>query len=389
MSLKLKLLIDYYVGGLAHALLKLPTILLGMIMRRDHDLAHCSSVTVIKMLGGGSLVIAYPVLLALKQFGRVRRLRLVTSPAGRPFGEMLGVFDEIITLRDQSLATLALDSLGAIRRLFGCDAIIDLEIHSRLTTVFSLFTCARNRVGFYTGMSFWRRNLSSHLLFRNVSNGIYDSYDQLATLFGAAVPEFRTCSSTFRSHLALPASHQAASPMRLGIAPCCSGLSSERTLRAAEWVEVLARGVADGDIATPCQVHLFGAPSDREGLDELGRLLVGALPGLAIVNHAGEKLRDSVTLLDTLDRVYCIDSALLHFARLLGKPTVSFWGPTDPRVQLRPSAVALETTNYAKLSCSPCVHAVDRPPCRGNNLCMRLAANPRAREGRNPLWVIQ
>jgi ADP-heptose:LPS heptosyltransferase len=388
MNLRLKLLIDYYAGGLIHALLKLPTILLGKIMRRDHELVHCSSITIIKMLGGGSLVVAYPALLALKQSGQARRLRLVASPAVRPFGEMLGVFDEIVTIRDQSLAALVFDSLRAIRRLFGCEAIIDMEIHSRLTTVFALLTCARNRVGFYSGMSFWRRNLSTHLLFCNISNGIYDFYDQLAALFGAEVPDFETCSSTFRSHLKLPASRPPAS-MKLGVAPCCSGLSNERTLHSAEWVRIFQRAVASGDIATPCEVSLFGAPSDRATLDELGRLLSAALPGLETVNHAGKKLPESVALLDSLDRVYCIDSALLHFARLIGKPTVSFWGPTDPRVLLRPSAIAPETVHYAKLTCSPCVHVANRPPCQGNNLCMRLAANPQSPENRNPIWNIQ
>jgi heptosyltransferase-2 len=210
----------------------------------------------------------------------------------------------------------------------------------------------------------------------------------LAALFGAGVPDFRTCSDTFRSHLALPASRPAAAP-RLGIAPCCSGLSNERTLHAAEWVHIFERAVASGDIATPCEVHLFGAPPDRATLDELGRLLSAALPGLETINHAGRKLPESVALLDSLDRVYCIDSALLHFARLMGKPTVSFWGPTDPRVLLRPASIAPETVNYAKLSCSPCVHVVDRLPCEGNNLCMRLAANPQSQESRNPLWVIR
>ena len=388
MNLKLKLLIDYYAGSLMHALLKLPTIALGMILRRDHVLTRCSSIAVVKLLGGGSLVVAYPALLALKQSGQGRRLRLVASPAVRPFGESLGVFDEIVTIRDHSLAALGLDSLRAIRRLFACEAIIDLEIHSRLTTVFALLTCARNRVGFYSSMSFWRRKLSTHLLFCNVSNGIYDSYDQLAALFGAEVPSFGTCSETFRSHLPPPVSRPRAA-MRLGIAPCCSGLSNERTLRSAEWVQVFERALASGEIATPCEVHLFGAPSDRTALDELGRLLSEALPGLEMINHAGKTLPESVALLDSLDRVYCIDSALLHFARLMGKPTVSFWGPTDPRVLLRPSSIAPETVHYAKLTCSPCVHVVDRPPCEGNNLCMRLAANPQSRESRNPLWVIQ
>jgi ADP-heptose:LPS heptosyltransferase len=389
MNLRRRLILDYYVGGLLHVLLKGPTILLGKILHRDHDLQHCSDVTILKMLGGGSLAIAYPALLALKRSGRIRRLRLLTSPGVRPFGETLGLFDEIIVIRDNSLFATVIDSFSAIIRLFHCDAIVDLEIHSRLTTVFALLTCAVNRVGFYTAISFWRKGLSTQLLFCNTSNGIYDNYDQLAALFGAELPSFADCSTTFRTALGLAASPQT-DPLRprIGVAPCCSGLSSERTLQPKEWVEAIGRYMPPGDANTPVELHLFGAPSDRRGLDELGVILSAVHPRLEVVNHAGKKLQESVLLLDRLDRIFFIDSALLHFARMLGKPTVSFFGPTDPRVLLRPTALALETVHYFKLSCSPCVHVSDKPPCAGNNICMRFALNPREDADRNPAWVI-
>jgi ADP-heptose:LPS heptosyltransferase len=389
MNLRRRLILDYYVGGLLHFLLKGPTILLGKILHRNHSLSDCSDVTIMKMLGGGSLAIAYPSLLALKRSSRIRRLRLVTSPGVRPFGEALGLFDEIVVIRDNSVFGTAIDSLSALRKLFHCDALVDLEIHSRLTTVFSLLTCAVNRVGFYTAISFWRKGLSTHLLFCNISNGIYDNYDQLAALFGAELPDFRDCSATFRAALGLGAPQQPDPHRpRLGVAPCCSGLSSERTLRADEWVEVIRRNMPPGDAMAPVELHLFGAPSDRRGLDELGAKLSAAHPRLAIVNHAGKNLRESVMLLDKLDRIFFIDSALLHFARMLGKPTVSFFGPTDPRVLLRPTGLAPETVHYFKLSCSPCVHVSDKPPCGGNNICMRFAINPREDADRNPAWVI-
>jgi ADP-heptose:LPS heptosyltransferase len=389
MNLRRRLILDYYFGGLLHVLLKGPTILLGKILHRNHHLSHCSDVTIMKILGGGSLAIAYPALLALKRSGRIRRLRLLTSPGVRPFGETLGLFDEIIVIRDNSLWATAIDSLSAIRKLFHCDAIVDLEIHSRLTTVFALLTCAVNRVGFYTAISFWRKGISTHLLFCNISNGIYDNYDQLAALFGAELPTFAECSTAFRAALGLSAPSQTGTPRpRIGVAPCCSGLSSERTLLPKEWVEVIGRYMPPGDSSTPVELHLFGAPSDRRGLDELGSTLRAAHPRLETVNHAGKKLRESVLLLDGLDRIFFIDSALLHFARMLGKSTVSFFGPTDPRVLLRPATLAPETVHYFKLSCSPCVHVSDKPPCGGNNICMRFALNPREDADRNPAWVI-
>ena len=154
-----------------------------------------------------------------------------------------------------------------------------------------------------------------------------------------------------------------------------------------EWVEVIGHNMPEG-AKRQIELNLFGAPSDKAALDTLGGMLSAAYPQLTIVNLAGKDLRESVLALDRMDRLFFIDSALLHFARLLGKPAASFWGPTDPSVLLRPSGLAPEVVHYVKLSCSPCVHVAQKPPCGGNNICMRLAVDPEADVDRNPLWVI-
>jgi len=385
MNLRIRLLLDFYFGGFLHAILRIPTILLGKLMGRNHDLTACRNIAVMKLLGGGSLVIAYPALLALKRLPHVDKLILVTTPAIRPFGETLGVFDEIVLVREGSLLHLAIDSLAAIRRLFRYDAIVDLEIHSRLTTVFSLITCARNRVGFFTSISFWRRGISTHLLFCNVSNGIYYSYDQVAEIFGTTPVSEQDCRETFRSRLNLTGPDT--SETHLAIAPTCSGLSRERMLEPAEWVLILEKRLSkfSGNV----RIHLMGGPADMAVLNNMRELFATRLH-LDVVNHAGKlKLAESVTMLAGMTEVLCIDSALLHFSRLLGMPTVSYWGPTDPRVLARPrSDNQLDEIHYMKLPCSPCIHVSHQPPCKGNNICMRLAANPQAAVPLNPPWVL-
>lgn len=389
MQLRHKLVLDYYLGTLLHVILKPLVLLLGRILGRDHDLKKCTSVTVIKMLGGGSLVIAYPALLAIKKEPRIQKLRLLTTPAVRPFAEALGIFDEVIVIRDSSLTTTLVDSLGAIRKLFRCDAIVDLEIHSRFTTVFSLLTCAVNRIGFYTRNSYWRKPLSSHLLFCNAFSGIYYFYDQIAVLLGAAIPDFNQCYTEFRSTIGEAA--RATDPRRLliALAPCCSDLAAERMLEHHEWLEVLRRRLCREDAPGDVEISLLGAPGDRASLDELAAFIGGAFPAVKTVNLAGKtSLTESVRRIARSDELFCIDSALLHFGRLLGIPTVSFWGPTDPNSLLRPWPDARDEVHYTKLPCSPCVHIADEPPCMGHNICMRLAVNPDSPEDRNPPWIV-
>ena len=389
MNLRSKLFLDYYFGGFLHAVLRIPTILLGKLLRRDHDLSGCREIAILKLLGGGSLVIAYPALLALRRLPCLEKLTLITTPAIAPFGALLGVFDEIVIVRDdQGLLTLAVDSVQAFRKFFRHDALIDLEIHSRLTTVFALLTAARNRIGFFTGISFWRRYLNTHLLFCNITNGIYDFYDQLAVLFGASPVDAGECEREFRSRLGEYGF--AGDLLRLAIAPACSGLSRERMLRHEEWVDVVAHRIAQCEPAV-AELHLLGAPADRAEIEQMATLLDERFQGRAVVrNHAGKtSLQESVRIIAAMDEVLCIDSALLHFSRLLGRRTVSFWGPTDPRTLLRPSSSGLDEIHYVKIPCSPCVHMSHQPPCKGQNICMRLAVDPAAPVPRNQPWVLK
>jgi ADP-heptose:LPS heptosyltransferase len=388
MRLRDKLILDYYVGSLLHAVLKPPTVLLGRLLRRNHELGAVSEVTVVKMLGGGSLVIAYPALLALKRAPGIRRLRLLTTPAVQPFAESLGLFDELIVIRDDSLGHIAGDSIRALRRLFRTDAVVDLEIHSRLTTVFSLLTCARNRVGFYTSNSFWRRRISTHLLFCNPANGIFESYDQVARLFGGTIPDPVACRWTFRAAIGAPAAAGGAATLQLALAPCCSDLSPERRLRTSEWLTILTRRLGQGGMGA-VDLHLLGGRDDRPYLEELGAAIKGRWPAAGVWNHAGEiNLAESVRRVSACHELFSIDSALLHYGRLLGVRTISFWGPTDPGSLLRPEPGAAEEVHYRKLSCSPCVHLTQQPPCGGNNLCMRLAADPGLTLDMNPTWMV-
>ena len=335
-------------------------------------------------------MIAYPALLALRRLPGLEKLTLITTPSIRPFGELLGIFDEIIVVRDnRGLLTLAVDSLQAFRKLFRYDALVDLEIHSRLTTVFSLLTAARNRLGFFTDISYWRRHLNTHLLFCNTSNGIYLFYDQLAAVFGTLPVEGAECEREFRSRLG-EHEFKTVDSTRIAIAPACSGLSRERMLRREEWVDIVARRIAGLRSETGVELHLLGAPSDREDLAQMATLLDARFMGRATVyNHAGEtNLRESVRIVAAMQEVLCIDSAILHFSRLLGRRTVSFWGPTDPRTLIRPNPGDLDEISYVKISCSPCVHVSNQPPCRGQNICMRLAFDPAASLPRNQPWVL-
>src|SRR5207248_1413727 len=69
------------------------------------------------------------------------------------------------------------------------------------------------------------------------------------------------------------------------------------------------------------------------------------------------------------DVVLSNDSGPMHMAMALNRPTVCLFGPAHPdQYGIENESV---TSFYAAVPCSPCVHEVDKPPCRGDNVCMQ------------------
>ena len=105
-KLKTKNLIDYYLGGGLLLFLKPLVIVFGKILQRNHELKIKDKICFIKMLGGGSLVIALPSLLSLKKKYANTEFILITTFAVKPFAEIVNVFDKIIVIDDRTFLKL-------------------------------------------------------------------------------------------------------------------------------------------------------------------------------------------------------------------------------------------------------------------------------------------
>jgi len=386
LKLRAKQRLDAFAGGLAILLLKPLTRLLGLVLRRDHDIRPKGDIVILKMLGGGSLVLAYPALLGLRRAYPDRRLRLVCTGATRPFAELLGLFDEIHSVDDGgSLFRLVGSSLAALRAVFRCDTIIDLEVYSRLSTIFCLLTLARNRISFYLDTAYWRRGLATHLFYFDRDGSAPQHYAQIARELGATIPDAEESRASFRAANGLAAERAAVTkPERIGLACFCSDLALERMFSAGEWGELLAREMKGRDIS----ITLFGGPADREAGDEMAAAIRSALPGIPVDNACGRwPLRETAAEIAKMDRFWSIDTGLLHIARQIGVPTTSFWGPTAPHTLLQDLPGTDEAVHYSALPCSPCVHVHDVPPCGGARPCMVAHLRELTPEERNPGWV--
>lgn len=385
MKLRAKQLLDAWAGGIAILALKPLALLLGLMLRRDHDIAPRGDIVILKMLGGGSLVLAYPALLALKRRYPEYRLRLVCTGATRQFGELLHIFDDIQTVDDGSVTRLVSSAFRVLKAVSRCDTIIDLEVYSRLSTIFCLLTLARNRICFYLNSAYWRRGLATHLFYFDRTGSAPQHYAEIARALDAEVPSAETCRAAFLAANGMtPVQQTRTGPLRLGLACFCSDLALERMFSAAEWAEIIVQDVKD----RPLSITLFGAPGDRAAGEAVAEALRGAVPDVEIDNACGRwPLRDTVKEMAAMDRFWSIDTGLLHIARQIGLPTTSFWGPTAPETLLQDLPGTDEAVHYSGLPCSPCVHVWDTPPCQGARPCMLAHLRELTPDERNPAWI--
>ncbi len=365
MTFRSKQIVDWWFGSLLLLALYLPVRGLGLLLRRDHSFATRRGCAVIKLVGAGSLFLAMPSMQAIRGQFPERRFFLVGTRAVANFAEPFGWFDEAWIIDDDTLARLILTSLRALWQVATtCDHLIDLEVHSRLTTVFSVLTGVRNRIGFVDEIVFWRRAYYTHMTFFNPQGPVYSFYDMLATWFGVERVDVRAFHAAFRASVlretqpagpTLPADY-------VVLAPGCSDLSRERRLLAEEWKDLLHRLGVRAD-----RVVVLGASGDRE----LCAAVAGQLGAAA--DLAGQlSILQSARVLAGASRLLGIDSLLLHLARALDVPSVSIWGPSNPATLLR-SGRAQDIVYFAEMACSPCIHVYATPPCRGARPCIPAA----------------
>ncbi len=362
---------DYYLGNLLIIILRPISLFLGVILRRDHSSEIQKSVFVFKLLGGGSVVSAYPALIAIKTRYPNKKLNLICTPAVKGFADVMNCFDRIYVLETSSVRRIVVTATQCLLAAFRADCILNFELHSRLSGVFSLLSCARNRFGFFMVWSRWQYGLTTHAFFYNGIAPIYQAYDQMAEELGGHVDQRYECVRRFRMQFKseLPLSVLRATGRSICLSPFCSELGPERMFTAKEWIYIIEHKYPREELA----IYLLGGKVDVESAKNYEREFLSLAPNLKIINVAGKlSLKESVAVLHEVGELLTIDSGLNHIARLLGLKITSYWGPTDPSTRLAPYPFDQpEQIHYRKVYCSPCIHVADYAPCKGQNICMQ------------------
>lgn len=367
MNLRAKKIIDKYVGDFILLVLFIPVRLLGSVLRKKHDFSQIKSVYIIKLMGGGSLFIALPSLLYLKNKGV--KVSAICGKNTIKFAEVMGVFDKIILIDDSSIGKLVISCLKCIFILRkDTEATIDLELHSRITTILATLSMVRTRLGLTDSHSLWRKRIYTHSLYVNSSTSAYAAYDAISSLWGNNIIDRSDLYKYLKMKLQSPNINLPVPYISLGVG--CSAFGKEREAPLDFWKKLITQILQ----TTSYSVVFIGGPEDQKLSDKIIESLDSNLK-TRLHNFCGTMaLEKSLSILDQSTFFIGIDSALLHFSMMLGISTIGLWGPTHPQSRLKFKSQS-DLHIYHNLSCSPCVHVTETPPCQGKNVCMNFEPN--------------
>jgi ADP-heptose:LPS heptosyltransferase len=361
MKTSFKRRIDFYVGLPLLLAFDVLARFLGAVLRRSHEIEPVRTILVAKFQGMGSVVIAQPALARLRGAYPDARIVFWCAKATEAIARTLPEIDEVVTFDDSSpmkaLVSLVnnLDHLWKMR----VDWAFDLEVYSKLSSIFILLTCARNRAGFAVDTVRGRRFVHTHLFYFNRYTYLGRAYECLVGIVaGEEDTEDRPDPQWVAASEAMPDIPKPYVVVNLHAGELCL----ERRWPRGNY-QTLITAMLEGH--EELQVVLIGyGPAEEE---EAGK--IDAHPRL--LNLAGRmSLAETIRCLAHADLVVSNDTAPLHLALSTEAPVVGLFGPTRAASYFppaRPNAIALEQEVY----CSPCVHHWEPIPCGGDNQCMK------------------
>lgn len=370
MSIQFKQIIDRVLGILLIIPHVVITRILGMLLRRDHSLQKSpDAILVVKILGLGSMIMAMDSIAAIRKKYPNAKMILLCSKGLVEGIRPANLFDEYWYIEDHSFFKWLLSSLQVLLRSWQIKTLwtLDLEIYSKLTTLFTLWTLAINRFGFQLKSTHFRNFLNTHNEYFNHFCSVSENFTHLVKRMNVHVEG----TYPFPEFLPQKRGEEHSKPF-IAINNTCSELAYVRQLPNAKLAS-LSRWLLQN---TNYQVAFCGAPGDRLMNEQfIDEHLVEEFGKERILNLAGRyRLQDFYSFLYAKCAIMIsIDSAPLHIARKLGLPTLSFWGPTNPLnyLEIKEGEAHRHRYHYLGVHCSPCIHHTMVLPCGGNNFCMQ------------------
>jgi ADP-heptose:LPS heptosyltransferase len=333
----------------------------------------------------GSLVLAQPMFAALRQRYPDAELYILMFAKNREVLDLLEVMprENVITLNDKALGSFIGDSLQALRRTrsLEIDVVIDCELFSRVSSIFSYLSGAATHVGFHshTQEGLYRGSYINRPV-------MYNPYRHLSQ-------QFLTMVQAIESVGLPPAKdelHEMSPPPPLRFAegevnnitqllhedfPVLKGKElvlvypDGGILPIRAWPPEYYKQLCDSLLLDGYAVALIGLPDAKP----LAQEIVSHCRHQHCIDLTGytKSVRHLLAIFQHASLLVTNDGGPGQFAALTPLPTLVFFGPETPALYspLAPNIHCL----YTALSCSPCLTAYNHrnSPCDGDNQCLK------------------
>ena len=386
MQIKTQRAIDYRVGVPICALLSL----LSRVLPRRVAAATPKRILIVLLSEMGSLVLAYPMMVRLKERYPQAELHFLMFGKNKEMLTLLGTVPDanIIQLDDRSFSGLLRDSWAAVRRFWQLqfDVVIDCELFARISAIFAWLTRAPVHVGFqpHTQEGLYRGSFISRPVlynpYRHLTQQLLSLVDaislpadalprplgkRLPTVYHGSEPRFNPREGELLAEAALlHRDRPTLRGQRLVLLHPGGGALPIRAWPPESYI-ALAKYLVDAGEA----VSIVGLKEDQP----LGARICAAVNHPQCVDLTGytRSIRHLLALFERADLLVTNDGGPGHFAALTDIATLVFFGPETPL--LYRSIARRAHTMHTALPCSPCLTAYNHrnSPCDGDNQCLK------------------
>jgi ADP-heptose:LPS heptosyltransferase len=383
MNINFQRRVDRYVGVPVCALLSLA----NRLVPSRPVCTPPKNILIILLSEMGSLVLAHPMFMRLKQQYPDASLHVLMFAKNREVLDLLGAVppENVLTLNDKSLLGLATDSVRAIRvmRRTGIDAVIDCELFARISSIFSYLSGASLRIGFhrYTQEGLYRGSFINRPVLYNPYRHLTQQFLTLASAMesttepvgkllpppyagDAPVLEF-SAGELEEVHREFHNMFPVVKGRELVLVYPSGGILPIRAWPLKKYSE-LSKALLDKGYS----VGVIGLKGDRE----IAQAVVDHCNSAHCINLAGytRTVRHLLALFRRASLLVTNDGGPGQFAALTPQlPAIILFGPETP--VLYKSLGENGYCFYRQLPCSPCLTAYNHrsSPCDGDNQCLK------------------
>lgn len=365
MKTSTKVIIDKYAGGSIVFILN--NLFRIFRFRNRNKSVTPKTIVVCKFLGMGSIVQSTPLLQTFKKQFPDCKIIYLSSVTNKNFLGQISLIDETIIINDKSLFSTIISTLSCIRILLSkqIDLFIDLEVYSNFSKIFTIVSNADLKFGL-THKDNKKQNIYSSTFQLRTDRPVFESYLEMCKSFNPQsliheLYQFPIKDETRQSVLE-----------RFGISgeyiivnPNASDLRIERRWPKENFVSLINQIAG---INPTIKILLIGSSSESNYVNEI-YTSVNAVHQNSIVNTAGKlSIEELIALISGTKLMITNDTGPMHLSFAQLRPTLALFGPASP---IQFGNHNHSTVVYKKVSCSPCVHDHIKPPCGGDNICMK------------------